>query len=177
MDAAVSMVNANLDALIPKRLHRMSIEMNVPLARRRTLNEESAFMQSDENEYSPSISSSLIQNDIFPSKCWSNEVPKTCLYDDLDLLESIKLVKVRKRSQEDKNMTTPFYESFWSGISVPCNAMTIEEMQFEYRELHPMFKHFGFDDGLDGAGLFLEQYFRLIMWRLIAMCLIRTIRV
>jgi hypothetical protein len=34
------------------------------------------------------------QTDIFPSKEWNPKIPKTCLCDDTDLLETLKLLSI-----------------------------------------------------------------------------------
>eukprot|EP00842_Homolaphlyctis_polyrhiza_P001229 jgi/Hompol1/2106/HPOL_005843-RA len=41
------------------------------------------------------------------------------------------------------------FTKIWSSLSVQMDADTLEDMQLEFRELHPMYKHIGLDDMVD----------------------------
>ncbi|KAI8923374.1 hypothetical protein BC831DRAFT_471306 [Entophlyctis helioformis] len=149
LESAIQAVNKTLDTLVRRRLNRMSVEMNAPLARRRTLAEEAAFMDNNENEYTVNVAANLVQNDCFPSKGWSQEVPKTCLYDDVDLLDAIRPIKVRPTVPAAPQ--DPLGSKIWSSLSVDMDTRSLEDMRLAFRELHPVFKHVGLDDGIDPA--------------------------
>ncbi|KAL2916560.1 hypothetical protein HK105_203993 [Polyrhizophydium stewartii] len=156
----------SLNTLVLRRLNRMSIEMSTPLARRRSVAEEAAFMASSDNEYTAELPSSLLQNDCFPSKGWGQDMPKTCLCDDADLLEAVKAVGMRAQAaagqlsasqtqqpKQGKQHRHGGYDKFWTCLSVSTQTTSLEEFRMRFSELHPQFKHIGLDDTLESEAL------------------------
>ncbi|KAJ3298745.1 hypothetical protein HK104_010310 [Borealophlyctis nickersoniae] len=160
---AIASVQKSLDSTVRRRLVRFSAEVKAPLARRRSPDEQAIILQSFEcpqDADSDLFGTTIVpQNSGLPGKT-GGDPDKICLYDDADLLEAVLAIPRNGRGVDDKS--AQLFESYWASVPITFDTPCVEEMQFQYRELHPQFKHVGMDDCIgDDADAFLTARIKL----------------
>ncbi|KAJ3164599.1 hypothetical protein HDU88_005246 [Geranomyces variabilis] len=128
-------------------MSQVARDMDVPLARRRTRQEEAIFMQyafAARPDDAPPVGAASL-----PSRASLTEErdpDRVCLYDDQHLMDA--LLRAHAEPAAGTNHCAEFAR-FWSSIPLDlCSAppVLLEELAYKYAELGPLHEHIGMDD-------------------------------
>ncbi|KAJ3126064.1 hypothetical protein HK100_010460 [Physocladia obscura] len=134
----VRIAQLDLEALMQKRMERMSKEFHVPLVSKRSKTNQKLFLIERDGKTDINISTGL-------EKCFKisdESITATGFYSDEDLFEAISKTQLRKFTDNESVL----FSNIWSTCNSSFQTLTVEDFQFQFAELGPTFCHFGADD-------------------------------
>ncbi|KAI8919069.1 hypothetical protein DFJ77DRAFT_261663 [Powellomyces hirtus] len=137
-----------LMAAAKKQVARVAVEMDVPLARRRTRQEEAIFLQYAFATRPDDPPAPVSSNSTLPAHGGPRDPDRVCLYDDQDLLDALLGTVPPAGLGTGGNTLPPDFSAFWSSIPIDLAAppVLLEELAYKYAELHPRYEQIGMDD-------------------------------
>ncbi|KAJ3148321.1 hypothetical protein HDU86_007503 [Geranomyces michiganensis] len=130
-----------------QEMARVAADMDVPLARRRTRQEEAIFMQyafAARPDDAPPIGAASLPSRASQTK--ERDPDRVCLYNDQHLMDALLQAHVEPATGTSQGAE---FVRFWSSIPLDlCGAppVLLEELVYKYAELSPLHEHVGIDD-------------------------------
>ncbi|KAJ3174899.1 hypothetical protein HDU87_006565 [Geranomyces variabilis] len=128
-------------------MSQVAMEMDLPLARRRTRQEEAIFMQyafAARPDDAPPVGAASLPSRASLTK--ERDPDRACLYDDQHLMDALSRAHVEPAAGTSHCAE---FARFWSSIPVDLSSappVLLEELAYKYAELGPLHEHIGMDD-------------------------------